>query len=903
MFDIKKETEEIYGKLLEWRRDFHRHPELSGQEVRTAGIVAAHLRNLGLRVTEQVGGTGVVGILEGGQPGRVLAMRADMDALPIDEATKLPYASECPGIMHACGHDGHTAMVMGAAEILARHRQQIKGTVKFIFQPAEEGGNGAARMVEAGVLENPRPQAIMAAHLAFWEAGTVAVHRGYAYLAADTFRIRVHGSGGHGCKPHECRDTLVAACKIVTDIQMIVARMVNPQDTATVSVGRISGGTKENIIPDYAELSGTVRTMEPEARERVIQGLHQVCQGVCKALGVTYELDYEKSCDPVYNDGPLMDLIKEASVKVLGEDMVLEEERCRPGSEDFSEYLKTGIPGGYLWVGGAYPGEEIPSRNHQPTYNWDEHAMIAGTAALVASAVEWLAQGDLEKPDKIEDHEPRELYRFFQDISAIPRVSGNEAGAAAYVVEVARTHGLWYYEDDLHNVLVRKPASPGLEHLPPVLLIGHLDMVGEKTADSAHDFTRDSLELVVEGNVLRANGTTLGADNGCGVAIMLKVLTDPALVHPPVECLFTVQEEVGLVGMEHFDVSHIRSRRAIGLDAGSEGVFRKGTTTKYEITSHFPLVREPVQGNVFRLYISGLKGGDQGAGIPLERICAIRMLFRVLHHMNRELDVRLISVSKPGIKKSIPECCLAYVALVSGEKDRMQQIAAEQQEQIRQEYAESDPGICVELAEAAAGMLPETDDAGKMAEESAPLEPLIRQGMLTRECSRRLTEAMYLAPYGARNRHLSQPQEVSCSVITKWIAAEETRITVFQVISMEEAIQGKALLEELRTYMEQFGFEAGDLHVSEGWNWERESPIRDTMVETYRKLFGKLPVVNISHGGNDCVVLKRKLPEMDMITTAATYVDYHTPYERLYMDTFERVCLLVEGTLRELAHI
>ena len=390
MFDIKKETETIYEKMLAWRRDFHQHPELSGQEFRTAGIVAKHLESLGLTVTQGVGGTGGVGILEGGRPGRVLAMRADMDALPIQENTGLPYTSVHPGVMHACGHDGHTAMLMGVATLLACHRKQIPGTVKFIFQPAEEGGHGADRMVEAGVLENPRPEAIMAAHMTFWEAGTVAVHSGYAYLAADTFHIRVHGSGGHGCKPHECRDTLLAACKIVTDLQMVVARKVNPQDTATVSVGRIASGTKENIIPDYAELSGTVRTMEPEARERVIEGIHEICRGVCAGLGVTYELDYEKSCDPVYNDPELMDLMKHASSQVLGEDKVLEAERCRPGSEDFSEYLKTGIPGGYLWVGGAYPGEACPSKNHQGTYNWDENAMKAGTAAMTASAVEFL---------------------------------------------------------------------------------------------------------------------------------------------------------------------------------------------------------------------------------------------------------------------------------------------------------------------------------------------------------------------------------------------------------------------------------------------------------------------------------------------------------------------------------
>ena len=390
MFDIKKEVDEMYEQMREWREDFHRHPELGYNLERTAGIVASHLKNLGLEVTEHVGKTGVVALLKGGKPGKVLAIRADMDALPIQEATGLSYSSETPGIMHACGHDGHTAMLMAAASVLTKHKDEIHGTIKFIFQPAEEGGRGAYAMVRDGVLENPRPDAIMAAHMMFWEAGTITIRKGSAYLASDSFRIKVHGHGGHGCKPHECTDTILAACKIVTDIQMIVARKVNPQDVATVTVGAIHGGSKENIIPEYAELIGTVRTLKPEVRQRVIDGLHEVCKGVCDAVGTTYEMEYEEVCETVDNNPALMELFEEAIKKVLGADKVLEADQCRPGSEDFSAYLTTGIPGGYLWVGGAYPGEKTPSKNHQPTYNWDENAMKAGAAAEVASALAFL---------------------------------------------------------------------------------------------------------------------------------------------------------------------------------------------------------------------------------------------------------------------------------------------------------------------------------------------------------------------------------------------------------------------------------------------------------------------------------------------------------------------------------
>ncbi len=472
----------------------------------------------------------------------------------------------------------------------------------------------------------------------------------------------------------------------------------------------------------------------------------------------------------------------------------------------------------------------------------------------------------------ITDREPAALYHYFEDISAIPRVSRNEAAIAAYIIDVARAHGLWYYEDDLHNVLVRKPGSPGCEGLPWVLLEGHLDMVGEKTEDSDHDFDKDPLELIVEGNILRANKTTLGADNGCAVALMLKILTDTTLVHPPVECLFTVQEEIGLVGARYFDASLLKSRRVIGLDAGSEGVFRKGTSNKIEMTALFAVNREPVKGTVYRLLVDGLKGGDQGAGIPLERICAIKMTARVLHHLNKEMDVRIISLDKIG--KSIPESCLSYIALVDGSEKKMFEIIKQQQDLIRREYRESDPGICIQ--------------ASQVKKEGE---------MLTRPDSRSLTEAIYLMPYGAKNRSLARMDEVTCSIIMKKIYTKQDGIRIFTVISAEQMINGEALNEEITTFMKHFGFTIEKCAFNKGWIPSEKSLIRDTMIKAYIELFGKAPIVNISHGGNDCVVLKEKIPEMDMVTTAATYVDYHTPNERLYLDTFEKVCRLIERTL------
>lgn len=476
----------------------------------------------------------------------------------------------------------------------------------------------------------------------------------------------------------------------------------------------------------------------------------------------------------------------------------------------------------------------------------------------------------------IQDREPIELYHFFEELSAIPRVSRHEAAAADYVVAVAKKCGLWYYEDDLHNVLVRKPGSRGCEDQKPVLLEGHLDMVGKKTAESRHDFSKDPIRLIEEGNLLYADGTTLGADNGCAVAIMLKILTDPdTFLHPPVECLFTVQEEIGLVGAKAFDHTMIQSRRAIGLDAGSEGVFRKGTSTKIQMTAGFACRREPVSGTVYQLMISGLRGGDQGSGIPLERICAIKMTARVLHQLNQEMDVRVISMEHLG--KSIPEECTSYIALVDGGEDQLKESLFKLQAQIRKQYQESDPDIQIELRRAKAAQ------------------------MLVKEDSDQLINALYLLPYGGRNRALTRIDEVSCSVVTKKIYTDEKGIHIFTVISTELMEHGEALDEEMQTFVKCFGFQIEEHEIRSGWQPEEYSPIREAMICTYRNLFHKDPKVNISHGGNDCEVLKRKIPDLDVVTTAATYVDFHTPKEKLYMDTFEKVSKLVEQTLDYLA--
>ena len=491
-----------------------------------------------------------------------------------------------------------------------------------------------------------------------------------------------------------------------------------------------------------------------------------------------------------------------------------------------------------------------------------------------------------ERKYVITGREPSALWRFFEDLSAIPRVTGNEAVCAAYVRGAAREQGLWYHEDELHNVLVRVPGSRGCEELPPVLIEGHMDIVGEKEPWSRHDFGKDPLELRVEGNILRANGTTLGADNGCACAVMLMLMTDRSLMHPPIECLFTAQEETGCFGAKTFDISLITARRCIGLDAGSFGVFRKGTTTKLEMTACFLTEREPVCGTVYRLYADGLLGGSQGQGVPMERICAIKQLARVLHHLNKELDVRLISIDKPGIQKSIPENCETYVCLAEGSGERLREIVLEQEALIRKENEENDPGFRMTVE-----AVTESDCGTKALLET----------MLEKEASDRLIEVLYLMPWGSFHRSLDRLDESMCSVIMKWVHTDEEAVRVHTCVSTERMDQGEALSEYMESFVKNFGFFIEAFEVERGWDADEASPIRDTMAAAFRELFGFSPKINISPGGNDCVYLKRRLPELDVVTTAADYFDYHTPKEYLVMDTFEKEYSLIVRTLELLA--
>ena len=289
--------------MVAWRRDLHRHPELGFAEVRTAGIVARHLSELGLEVQTGIGKTGVVGLLEGRQPGPVVMLRFDMDALPITEENATDYVSQTPGVMHACGHDGHVAIGLGVATLLARHRNELSGSVKFVFQPAEEGMGGAMEMIKDGALQSPRPNVALGLHIINQlPLGQVAAGEGPVMAAAERFHCIVTGRGGHGATPHQTVDAIVVAAQIVTALQTVVSRNVDPAEPAVVSVGSLHAGSAFNIIAEQAELWGTIRTFSEATRQTVLRRVREVVEGTAHTLGASVQLEIEELALAVVND-------------------------------------------------------------------------------------------------------------------------------------------------------------------------------------------------------------------------------------------------------------------------------------------------------------------------------------------------------------------------------------------------------------------------------------------------------------------------------------------------------------------------------------------------------------------------------------------------------------------------
>lgn len=369
-------------RLITWRRDFHRHPELAFEERRTAGIVASHLASLGWEVKTEVATTGVVGLLCGSRPGPTVMFRFDMDALSITEETGAGYSSTVRGKMHACGHDGHVAMGMGLAQLLIEHRGELKGSVKLVFQPAEEGGNGAERMIQAGVLEFPRPDVVVCCHLwSLTPVGTIDVCDGPVMAACDDWQATVTGRGGHAAMPDTTVDPVVIAAHIVTALQSIVSRNVSPQDPgAVVTVSSIHGGESFNVIPAQVEIRGTLRTFLPSTRELVVRRVGEVVDAIATGLGGSADLDVRFLTPAVVNDPAVAETISAAAAAVVGADHVT----CTVhtmGSEDAAYYLSQ-VPGCYFFIGARNEKLGITAAHHNPRFDIDEESLVLGLAVL-----------------------------------------------------------------------------------------------------------------------------------------------------------------------------------------------------------------------------------------------------------------------------------------------------------------------------------------------------------------------------------------------------------------------------------------------------------------------------------------------------------------------------------------
>ncbi|NLN70242.1 MAG: amidohydrolase [Chloroflexi bacterium] len=373
------------------RRDFHQHPELAFNEVRTAQIVADELRNLGLEVTTGIAETGVIGLLHGAAKTPVLGLRFDMDALPIQEETGASYASLVPGKMHACGHDCHTAVGLSVAKLLAEKKDELQGTIKFIFQPAEEMDGGAARMIAEGALENPSLDYILGLHV--WnelQLGWYGLTPGPTMAASEIFNVKLSGKGGHGAQPHVTRDPILAAAHIITALQSIVSRNINPLDTAVVSVCQVEAGTANNIIPQEALLTGTLRAFKPEVMTTVIERFKTIITEIAGTMGCQAEIELIKVTEPVINDPVLAELMTEVVLE-LQPDAKIKTDLQTMGGEDFSLMMQK-APGCFMMVGSANPARDLDYGHHHPKFDVDEACLPYAVAVMAQSALRVLEQ-------------------------------------------------------------------------------------------------------------------------------------------------------------------------------------------------------------------------------------------------------------------------------------------------------------------------------------------------------------------------------------------------------------------------------------------------------------------------------------------------------------------------------
>jgi amidohydrolase len=379
---LRERIADMKDWLVEIRRTIHMHPELGFEEIETSKLVSEWLERFGFKVKRGLAKTGVVGLLEGKEPGNTVAIRADMDALSMDEGNSVPYASKIKGKMHACGHDAHVAILLGVAKFFSSMKDRVKGNIKWIFQPAEEGGGGGRVMVEEGVLENPKVEAVFGAHVfPFLPVGKVGIYEREGLAAADRFIVKIIGKGGHAASPHVTKDPILAAGHLITQIHSIVSRNINPLDSGVITIGKVSGGTAFNIIPDEVELLGTVRSLNPQVREEMKSRIEQVVQGVVRSFGMDYQFDFEYGYPVLINDPEMSKLVATACSKGIGEENV---EVLKPsmGGEDFAYYLEK-VPGSFFRLGCRNEEKGIIYSYHSSLFDIDESVLPFGVEMFV----------------------------------------------------------------------------------------------------------------------------------------------------------------------------------------------------------------------------------------------------------------------------------------------------------------------------------------------------------------------------------------------------------------------------------------------------------------------------------------------------------------------------------------
>ncbi|NLW22038.1 MAG: amidohydrolase [Tissierellia bacterium] len=388
---IFRQVDELHSQMIEWRRDFHQYPEIGFEEERTSKIVANLLKDWGIEVKTNVAKTGVVGLIEGrGEGNKTVALRADMDALPMQEENEVSYKSKVDGRMPACGHDGHTAMLLGAAKVLSSNREYINGNVKLIFQPAEEGPGtgGALPMIKEGVLDDV--DAIFGLHLSTTiPTGQLGINMGPGMASTDVFEITMIGKGGHAGYPHEAVDAIAMGIRVFTEIQYMVSRHVDPMEPLVVSIGTFKGGFVSNVIAERCEITGTIRTYSDNLRKKIIENIKDIANHVANISGGECEVNIIPGLPPLINDLNIAQFSIDVGKQVLGADKVNILEKASMGGEDFAYYLQK-IPGAFMWLGARNEGKGFVNQPHHPKFDFDEDALALGCKMHIGLALEYL---------------------------------------------------------------------------------------------------------------------------------------------------------------------------------------------------------------------------------------------------------------------------------------------------------------------------------------------------------------------------------------------------------------------------------------------------------------------------------------------------------------------------------